>query len=260
MELKELCQKIADIERKAAKLVLQAKEILVENKSGQRDVVTEYDRKVQELLVNELSALVPGAKFFCEENDRQDDLKAEHLFIIDPIDGTTNFIHDLHLSAISVAMLKYGHPMLGVIYNPYSDELFYAEKGKGAFCNGEKISVSKRTMDQSVVAFGTSPYTKLTNGEKTMQMATEILYKCADLRRCGSATIDLSGIAAGRYDLFFEIQLSPWDYAAGMLLIKEAGGIITDMNGCELKFDKPTPVIAGNPVAYQDLFKIVHVI
>ena len=91
-----------------------------------------------------------------------------------------------------------------------------------------------------------------------MQMATEILYKCADLRRCGSAAIDLSGIAAGRYDLFFEIVLSPWDFAAAMVLIKEAGGIITDMQGNELKFDAPCPVIAGNPIAYPELLEIVR--
>lgn len=246
--------------KEAGKIMLSVNGVEeITEKGGTANFVTEYDVKIQAFLIDGIKKIYPEAKFFSEEKENDlAVLNQEYCFIIDPIDGTTNFIHDLHLSAISVAMLKYGESVLGIIYNPYTNELFYAEKGLGAFCNGKKISVSKRTMRESVVAFGTSPYTKIQNGEKTMQMATEILFKCADLRRCGSATIDLSGIAAGRYDLFFEIQLSPWDYAAGMLLIKEAGGVITDMQGNELSFEKPMPVIAGNPVAYPKLLEIVR--
>ncbi len=246
--------------KEAGKIMLSVNGVEeITEKGGTANFVTEYDIKIQAFLIDGIKKIYPEAEFFSEEKENDlAVLNQEYCFIIDPIDGTTNFIHDLHLSAISVAMLKYGESVLGIIYNPYTNELFYAEKGLGAFCNGKKISVSKRTMSESVVAFGTSPYTKIQNGEKTMQMATEILFKCADLRRCGSATIDLSGIAAGRYDLFFEIQLSPWDYAAGMLLIKEAGGVITDMQGNELSFEKPMPVIAGNPVAYPELLEIVR--
>ena len=245
--------------KEAGKIMLSVNGVdEVTEKCGTANFVTEYDVKIQGFLIDGIKRIYPEAEFFSEEKENDAAvLDKEFCFIIDPIDGTTNFIHDLHLSAISVAMFSYGKPAIGIIYNPYTNELFYAEKGKGAFCNCKKISVSSRGMSDSVVAFGTSPYTKIQNGEKTMQMATEILFKCADLRRCGSATIDLSGIASGRYDLFFEIQLSPWDYAAGMLLIKEAGGIITDMKGDELKFDKPTPVIAGNPRAYAELLEIV---
>lgn len=229
----------------------------IAEKSGTANFVTVYDVKVQNFLINGIKELFPSAYFVSEEKENDTEaLEKEFCFIIDPIDGTTNFIHDLHLSAISVAMLCRGEVVTGIVYHPYSDELFYAEKGKGAFCNGRTIHISGRTTDEAIVAFGTSPYTKLTNGEKTVKIMTELLYKCADVRRLGSAAIDLAYVAAGRFDLFFEVQLSPWDYAAGMLIIKEAGGIITDMQGNELKFDKPTPVIAGNPVAYPDLLEI----
>ncbi len=229
----------------------------ITEKSGTANFVTVYDVKIQNFLIDGIKDIFPDAYFVSEEKENDEAvLSEEFCFIIDPIDGTTNFIHDLHLSAISIGMLCRGENMLGIVYNPYADELFYAEKGKGAFCNGEKISVSSRTPDEAIVAFGTSPYTKLTDGEKTMKIASELLYKCADIRRFGSAAIDLAYLAAGRFDLFFEVQLSPWDYAAGMLIIKEAGGIITDMQGNELKLDKPTPVIAGNPIAYSALLEI----
>ena len=230
----------------------------ITEKGGTANFVTEYDVKVQTFLIEGIKKLYPNAEFFSEEKENDEAvLKKEFCFIIDPIDGTTNFIHDLHMSAISVAMLCFGEVVLGIIYNPYADELFYAERGKGAFLNGESISVSKRKADESLVVFGTSPYTKLTTGNKTVSIMTELLYKCADIRRCGSAAIDLTLIACGRADLFFEVQLSPWDYAAGLLLIKEAGGVITDMQGNELSFEKPTPVIAGNQNAYPDLLDVV---
>ncbi len=237
----------------------------ISEKEGTANFVTEYDFKVQKFLTDEISKIFPNAVFISEENSEEhskqqnntsDNFKEELCFVIDPIDGTSNFIHGLNLSAISVAMLRFGEPVIGIIYNPYLNELFYAEKGGGAFLNDKKkITVSERTVSEAIVAFGTAPYTKLNTGKQTMTAVTELLFKCADIRRLGSASIDLAYLAAGRFDLFFEFKLSPWDYAAGILIIKEAGGIITDMNGCELTFDAPHSVIAGTDITYPLLFE-----
>ena len=133
MNVQDILTSVVAAEREAAALILQAHGILAECKSGRRDVVTEYDRRVQALLVERLSAAVPDARFFCEENDRHDDLHADCVFIIDPIDGTMNFVRGFHHSCISVACMRRGSLVAGAIYNPYVDELFTAVKGEGAF-------------------------------------------------------------------------------------------------------------------------------
>lgn len=256
MELKELCQKIADIERKAAKIVLQAKKILTENKSGQRDVVTEYDCKVQELLVNELSALIPGAKFFCEENDRQDDLKAEHLFIIDPIDGTMNFVRHMNHSCISVAYASCGEVKAAAVYNPYVDEMFTAAKGYGAWLNGRGIKVESCGLADTLVVCGTSPYhTNLT--EPTFDLLRKVFPYCLDIRRQGSAELDLCSAASGRAGVYFELCVSLWDYAAGMLIVEEAGGICLTLDGNPMPMDSSKPSIAaGSEKAVRDVIDL----
>jgi myo-inositol-1(or 4)-monophosphatase len=228
----------------------------ITEKSGTANFVTVYDVKIQTFLIEGIKALCPDAYFISEEKENDPlVLQKEFCFVIDPIDGTTNFIRDLHLSSVSVAMLSKGEATLGIVYHPYSNEIFYAEKGLGAFCNGKPIRVSDRAPSEALVAFGTSPYTKLSNFDITMPLATELLLSCADLRRLGSAALDLAYVAAGRFDMFFETVLSPWDYAAGQLLIKEAGGKISDMQGNTLTFDAPRSVIAANPQGYPFLLE-----
>ena len=180
----------------------------------------------------------------------------EHCFIIDPIDGTTNFIHDYRHSCISLAMFSKGEAVFGAVYDPYLKEFFRAEKGKGAYLNDIPMKVSSRKMSEAVVAYGTSPYYKSTLSEKTFELTKELFGKCADIRRCGSAALDLAYTAAGRNDLFFEFLLSPWDVAAGYLLITEAGGVISDMQGSKIDFSAPCPVIAANPSIYPELLEI----
>ncbi len=155
---KALCRAMEYAEREAAELIRQAHGVLAECKSGHRDVVTEYDRRVQELLMARLGGAAPGASFFCEENDRRDDLEAERLFIIDPIDGTMNFVHGFSRSCISVACAERGELVAAAVYNPYLDELFSAVKGGGAFLNGRPIRVWSGPLSESVVCIGTSPY------------------------------------------------------------------------------------------------------
>lgn len=221
--------------------------IRIDAKSGPADFVTDYDKKVQDALQRGLADIIPDAHFIGEEGStRLFDDKGK-FFIVDPIDGTTNFIKNLHASAISVALAVDGAVELGVIYNPYLDELFTARRGRGSFCNGKPISVSSEPLENGIVIFGTSPYNEEVS-EKSFKLAYEYHRRALDVRRTGSAAIDLCNIAAGRAELFFELILSPWDYAAGALIVEEAGGIVTDADGRTLSLGRKCSVVARNAV------------
>ena len=166
-------------------------------------------------------------------------------FIVDPIDGTTNFIRDYHASSISVALVVDGAAEFGVVYNPYLDEMFTARRGYGAFCNGKRLHVSSEPIENALVVFGTSPYREDLS-EKSFKLAYAYFKRAADVRRSGSAALDLCAVAAGRADLFFELSLSPWDYAAGALVVEEAGGVVSDPDGGKLVYDHPCSVVARN--------------
>jgi myo-inositol-1(or 4)-monophosphatase len=221
--------------------------IRVDAKSGPADFVTDYDKKVQDMLQRGLAGIVPDAHFVGEEGSTRPFSSEGKFFIVDPIDGTTNFIKNLHASAISVALSVDGIVELGVIYNPYLDELFTARRGSGAFCNGRPIHVSSEPLENGIVIFGTSPYNEEVS-EKSFRLAYEYHRRALDVRRTGSAAIDLCNIAAGRAELFFELILSPWDYAAGALIVEEAGGIVTDVDGHALSLERKCSVVARNAV------------
>ena len=258
MNVQDILTSVVAAEREAAALILQAHGILAECKSGHRDVVTEYDRRVQELLTARLSQAVPGARFFCEENDRHDDLNAEHLFIIDPIDGTMNFVHGFHHSCISVAYMSRGVLRAGAIYNPYVDEHFTALKGEGARLNGRPIHVAEGSLAESLVCVGTAPY----NAELIDRGFALIKKACAaglDIRREGAAALDLCTVAAGRAGVFFELGLSLWDYAAGKLIVEEAGGVCCTVEGAALPLDPSRPsVLAGGKQAVADFLALAR--
>ena len=219
----------------------------VSEKGSAANFVTVYDVKIQEFLISEIKKAIPSAYFVAEEKESDESaLDHEYCFIIDPIDGTANFVHDLHTSAISVGVYSYRKPLFGAIYNPYQNELFTAESGKGAYMNGSCIKVSERPLDHAIVNFGTSPYYKDTLADRSFELAKRFFLNCSDIRRCGSAAIALANIASGRTDIFFEAILSPWDIAAGAILVEEAGGVITDMEGRPIDFSRPSPVLASN--------------
>lgn len=252
----EILSLLCAAEREAAALILQAHDILSERKTDRRDVVTEYDRKVQELLIRRLSEAVPGARFFCEENDRHDDLHAEHVFIIDPIDGTMNFVHGLHHSCISAAYMSRGELRAAAICNPYVNELFTAVKGGGAFLNGRPIHVSDAPLAESLVCFGTSPY-RPELVDHSFALAKKAFIAGLDVRREGAAALDLCTVAAGRAGVFFELSLSLWDYAAGKLIVEEAGGICRTIDGAALPMDPSHPsVVAGGRQAVEDFLRL----
>ena len=258
MDLNEICALIQSAERRAAALILEAHDVLAETKSGRRDVVTAYDRRVQELLVGELRAAVPEAHFFCEELDEREKLDADALFIIDPIDGTMNFVRGFHHSCISVAYAERGKVLAGAVCNPYLDEMFHAVRGGGAFLNGRPIRVSDEALADSVVCFGSAPY-RPDLSERTFALAKLLFDASLDVRREGSAALDLCSVAAGRAGLYFELNLSLWDYAAGALLVEEAGGLCRTAEGGALPYSaEKCTIAAGAPRAMAEYAKLTE--
>ncbi len=218
---------------------------MVTAKEGHANFVTTYDKAIQEKLREGLLKLKPDAVFVGEEEDIHPSIFDGLAFVVDPIDGTTNFIRDYKQSCISVALLEKGVPILGLVYNPYLDEMFTARKGEGAYLNGERIHVSGLPMEQGIVLFGTAPYYTELN-RKSFDLAYDYFKSALDIRRSGSSALDLCSIAAGRAEVFFELRLSPWDYAAGSLIVTEAGGKVTTAEGEPLRFDCPCSVLASN--------------
>ncbi len=220
----------------------------VYQKEGHANFVTLADIEVQAFLMEKLTKAAPEALFFAEEKENET-LTDALTFVIDPIDGTTNFMRGRKCSSISVALLKNQEPVLATILNPYTKELFHAEKGKGAFLNGQPIHASGQEFAKALVSIGTSPYDSVLAG-KTMKAAEKFLLAAGDLRRTGSAAIDLCDVACGRSDIYWELILSPWDFAAGALIVREAGGRICSPGRGVLRFDQRTPVLAANPLCF----------
>lgn len=238
---------IIDIARRAGAIIRDAKRdtLQIDAKTGSANFVTTYDKKVQDFLKEELLKSIPNSVFVGEEGDDKNYSLSGNCFIVDPIDGTTNFIKDYHISCVSIALLVDGDPYIGVVYNPYLDEMFYAKKGEGAFLNGKKISVSNQPLSNGLVLFGSSPYNEELH-EKSFKVAYDYFKKALDIRRSGSAALDLCSIASGRAELYFELILSPWDYSAGYLIVREAGGVVTTFEGSEVTFNKPCSILARN--------------
>ncbi len=221
----------------------------VKSKPGTENFVTDYDVGCQRMLVSALSDIIPDAGFLAEEGGVDTAGEHELTFIIDPIDATTNFIHDLHHSAVCVGLADGMGALAGFVYNPFADEMFFASRGDGAYLrkNGEdtRLSVSNRALSDALVGFGTVPYDR-TQADRTFKVAKELFLNSRDVSRFGSAALDVVSVAAGRFDVFFELCLSPWDFAASSIILTEAGGIITDIDGRGVSVFDKTSVLATN--------------
>lgn len=252
-----MLEEIKKIVKAAGQIMLNAHHIQngVESKQGRANFVTKYDVEVQEFLFRELKKLYPEAAFIGEEDKNREDVKAEYCFIIDPIDGTTNFIFDYRHSSISVGVLYKGQIYMGVVYNPYLDELFYGEKSKGAYLNGKRLEVKNISIEDGIVGFGTSPYDR-SKADASFAILRKLYDKALDVRRSGSAALDICYVAAGRFALFFELMLSPWDYAGASLILLEAGGCISRTDGEKLSYTASCPVVAAAPAAYEEFLML----
>lgn len=239
-----MLEKIIHIVKEASKIMLDDQHFVVEQKDGMTNLVTTNDVKVQVFLQKELAILLPNSSFYCEEGDVKD-LSKDYIWIIDPIDGTSNYVCHISVCAISVALEYQGEIIIGVVYNPYQNALFCAQKGKGATLNGQPIHVSNKEFPKCIMYTAFSAYDK-TQIDKTFKFAHDIFPLINDLRRTGSAAFEICCVATGRGDLFIELKLHPWDYAAASLIIKEAGGFICGRDIDNLPLDHSSLVIAGN--------------
>ncbi len=238
-----MIEKVIDAVKQAAALMDTAN-IKISEKDGPENIVTSADIAVQHFLTGKLSEILPGCGFLCEEEDFRDTVE-EFVWIVDPIDGTANFSRGIADCCISVALARRGELQLGVVYSPWREELFSAEKGKGAFLNGKAIHVSSRPFEDGVFCTAMCAYHK-----EWAKLCSDVIFdiymRCNDVRRFGSAALEICDLAAGRVELYFEIQLQPWDYAAATLILQEAGGFICGRDGNLPPLDSPGTVIAAN--------------
>lgn len=244
-----MLEQIIPIIREAGRIVLSARDAAARTreKTSAADLVTEYDLAVEAFLKEKLPPLVPGSVFFGEEEEENADPSRGWVFIVDPIDGTANFVRGLRQSAVSAALAHDGTVEYGVVYDPYKDEMFSARRGGGAFLNGAPIHVSSRPLAQGVFGMGTAIYRRQYL-EPTMRLTQQLFERSCDFRRMGAAALDLCNVACGRTELFFEYSLCPWDYAAGSLLVTEAGGVISTLDGAPLSLDRRCSCWASNQV------------
>lgn len=247
---------LAEIVKEASGLMV-TDHFTVIQKGAIENVVTSSDLAVQEFIVKKLSEALPGCGFLCEEEDINDTGR-EYIWVIDPIDGTMNYARGIHDCCISVGLMKNGEIVMGVVYSPARGEMFTAEKGKGAFCNGRKLSVSERPFRDGIICTAMSTYRKQ-YAKACDEIIFDIYMRCNDFRRFGSAAIEICMLAAGQIELFFEMRLQPWDFAAAMLILQEAGGCISGYDGKLPPINDPCMVVAANnPDNLNQILETVH--
>ncbi len=226
------------------------------SRKGPGDFVTLTDQKAEKIIRDELETARPGYSFLMEESGEVIGDDTTHRWLLDPIDGTTNFLHGLPHFAISLALEREGELVAGVVYNPIWDELFWAEKGKGAFLNDKRLRVAaRRDMEDCVITLGV-PHLGRGDQQRYLREMTALMPIVAGVRRMGSAALDLAYVAAGRCDGYYEHGLSPWDVAAGILLVREAGGFVTDAHGKKDIFSTGS-IIAGNEHVHPALLSVI---
>ena len=213
------------------------------------------DKQAEIQLVSGLKQLIPDATFLTEEETVAQET-GDYLWIIDPLDGTTNFLHQIPTFAVSVALQHKGTTILGVVYEVNQQECFYAWKGGGAFLNDQPISVSATTsVEDSLMATG-FPYYDYDRMEAYLKVLRFCMFKTRGIRRLGAAAVDLAYVACGRFDAYFEYSLSPWDLAAGAFIVQEAGGVVSDFQGGD-NYLYGKELVVGNPVIFKEMARII---
>lgn len=250
-----MLNRIIEAVKKAGEIYKSAGDDLgIESKGSAVNLVTEFDKKIQDFLISELSKIIPGCSFLGEEGDGCKELSDGFCFIIDPIDGTTNFIKGYQHSAISVGLAKDRELIAGVVLDPDLDNIYYAESGKGAYLNGKRIHVSDCDLEHSLVLFGTCPY-EHELAHKTFMLTEEIFYKAIEVRRGGSAALDICYVASGKADLYYELILRPWDLAGATVILREAGGVCMTLEKEKIDCGKTRSYVCSNAVNLQEFFE-----
>ena len=259
MDLKKICFEVQECVIETAKMIRHERETFsaqtgIEIK-GHSNFVTYIDKLSEEKLVGFLADLIPEAGFIAEEGTSNKKGEAYN-WVIDPIDGTTNFIHGLSPHAISIALMRHNDIVLGVVYEIQHGEMFYAWEGSKAFLNDKVITVSETGHHQGALVATGFPYSSFGKIEPYFKTMREIMEKSSGLRRLGSAAIDICYVACGRFEAFWEYGLQPWDVAAGALILQQAGGKVCDFNGTE-KFIFNGEIIATNTNYFNNFYEIV---
>lgn len=253
-----MIDKIVEIVKEASVIL---KEGYFKNKDvnfkGKKDLVTKYDVAVENFLKEKLSLEFKQFNIIAEESDNSN-IEFNNSIIIDPIDGTTNFVNQVPHTCISLGVYKDKKPFIGVVYNPILDELYTAQVGHGAYLNGEKLKVSKENDFQKALLSTGFPYTSGTCEDDlnhVIKKIKDILPKCQDIRRLGSAAIDLCYVAKGTYEGYYEMNLKAWDVSAGLIILQEAGGKVTNIDGNEYTLFEDKYIVASNSYIHEDLIK-----
>ena len=221
---------------------------------GPANFVTKADKRAEEMLYEDLAKARPGYGFIGEEGGTREGADKSHTWIVDPLDGTTNFLHGIPLFAIAIALERDGELVAGLIYNPASNEMFTAERGKGAFLNDRRIRVAARTELADCVIVTGIPHRGKPGQDLFLREMEAVMSTSAGVRRTGAAALDLAWVAAGRFDGFWERNLRPWDLAAGIVILREAGGFVSDAEGKDRMLETGS-VVAGNETIQRKLLK-----
>lgn len=225
---------------------------------GPGDFVSAADRKAEKILVDALSKARPGYGFVLEESGTISGTDKSHTWFIDPLDGTTNFLHGLPIFAISIALERENQIAAGLVHNPATGDIYVAEKGQGAFLNNRRLRVAaRRDLASALIGCGIPHIGKAKQHPQFMAELTAVMAKVSNVRRLGAAALDLCFVASGNYDGFWERNLQAWDIAAGIIMVKEAGGFVSDADGGGAMLAKGS-ICAGNEIIHRDLLQLIH--
>ena len=231
--------------------------LLQVSRKGPADFVTAADQKSEKIIFEELSKARPGYSFKMEESGVVEGKDKTHIWHIDPLDGTTNFLHGIPHFAISIGLERDGHMVAGLVYNPVTDEMFVAEKGQGAYLNNQRLRVAQRSDIREAVVVCGIPHIGRGDHKLFLSEISQVMAQAAGLRRYGAAALDLAYIAAGRFDVYWERGLSSWDMAAGSVLVREAGGYVSDVTGHD-GFIGTGNILAGNEQMQKELIALLR--
>ena len=246
-------ESVISLAKRAGEMMLSEKPVISQYKGSSENYATETDERIQEFLEKELLSLLSDSSFMGEENHEYS--KGDLVWIVDPIDGTVNYARELSMSVVSIALVKDSKTVLGVVHNPYLQQTFHAEKGKGAYLNGERIHVSDRKRENAVVSTAWCAYDKQL-AHVSFKISERLHSECSDIRRFGTAAYEMCLLAKGSFEIYFEMLLRPWDYAASSLIVEEAGGVCSSLDGPLDPFDQ-CAVLAANTQENMDYLRTV---
>jgi myo-inositol-1(or 4)-monophosphatase len=227
------------------------------SRKGPADFVSTADSRTERVLIEELTRARPGYGFLVEESGAIEGKDKTHRFIIDPIDGTTNFLHGIPQFCISIALERESQIVSGVVFNPVTDEMYVAEKGHGAYLNDRRLRVAARQNLPDILVASGAPFLGKEGRDQFLTELDAVVASTAGMRRFGSAALDLAWVASGRFDAFWERKLKPWDIAAGILIVREAGGVVSDLDGRDRMLDCGH-ILAANEMLHRQLLDLLH--